>query len=145
MKILNNKSSIFIAVGIVCIAILLLSCDNKHSEVEDKTGYEETIEQKLTELISGLGGISNVKVMVVQECGTEYIYAVDKENSGEREQIKYYSAGEEEALLIKEISPVIKGVAVVCDSNSKSSAKARITELISSVLDIPSTRIFVDT
>ena len=144
MKILNRKSVIFIAVGIVCAVLLLLTGGKTSATDETKTSYEEMIEDKLTELISGLGGVSNVKVMVVQECGTEYIYATDKEVSEEREQLEYYSAGDDEALLIKEISPVIKGVAVVCDSTGKASAEAKITELVSSVLDIPSTRIFVD-
>ena len=144
MKMFNRKSIIFIAVGILCIVFLIFSGEKTDTSAENELRYEDMIERKLTELISGLGGVTNVKVMVVQECGTEYIYATDKETSQEREQIEYYSAGEEDALLIKEVSPVIKGVAVVCDSTGKSSAKAKITELISSVLDIPTTRIYVD-
>ncbi|MBR4881692.1 MAG: hypothetical protein IKU19_07140 [Clostridia bacterium] len=142
MKILNRKSIIFIVAGIVCVIVLLLF-GNGSDEVKREENYEDILEQKLTELISGLDGVSEVKVMVVQECGAEYIYATDKELTEDREQIEYYSAGDEDALLIKEISPVIKGVAVVC--NGTSSSKTKITELISSVLDIPMTRIFVDT
>ncbi len=145
MKILNRKSIIFIAVGLLCVIALLFTGENKNDSRETEISYVDELEDKLTELISGLGGVSDVKVMVVQECGVEYIYATDKEKSGDREIIQYYSAGDEEALLIKEISPVIKGVAVVCNSTGKSSAKAKITELVSSVLDIPTTRVFVDT
>lgn len=145
MKILNRKSIIFIAVGIVCVILLLFTGENKKESRETEISYADEIEEKLTELISGLGGVSDVKVMVVQECGVEYIYATDKEVSGDREVLQYYSAGDDEALLIKEISPVIKGVAVVCDSSGQSAVKAKITELVSSVLDIPTTRVFVDT
>ena len=145
MKILNRKSLVLIAVGLLCAAVLLLTGEKNKETVEAKTSYEEMIEHKLTDLISGLEGISNVKVMVVQECGVEYVYGVDTEVSGERESSKYYSAGDDEALLLKEISPVIKGVAVVCDSDQDSLAKAKITDLVSSVLDLATTDIFVDT
>ena len=145
MKILNRKSIIFIVIAIACIVFLLFSTENAKPAAVAKISYEDTVEKKLAELIVGLGGVSNVKVMVVQECGTEYIYATDKEVSQDRENTEYYSAGDKEALLIKEISPIIKGVAVVCDGKGSTSVKAKITELVSSVLDIPSTRIFVDT
>ncbi len=146
MKILNRKSIIFIAIGMACVVILLLTGENiQGSKKEIELNYEDMLERKLTELISDIGGVSDVKVMVVQECGPEYVYATDIETSEEREHIEYYSAGDKEALLIKEISPIIKGVAVVCDGKGSSSVKAKITELVSSVLDIPSTRIFVDT
>ena len=140
MKILNRKSLVLIAVGLLCAAVLLLTGEKNKETDEAKTSYEEMIEHKLTDLISGLEGISNVKVMVVQECGVEYVYGVDTEVSGERESSKYYSAGDDE-----EISPVIKGVAVVCDSDQDSLAKAKITDLVSSVLDLATTDIFVDT
>ena len=145
MKILNRKSIILISVGLVCALILLLTGEKAKLNTEPETSYEEMIENKLVELISGLGGVSNVRVMVVQSCGAEKVYAVDTELSGDRESAKYYSAGDEESLLIKEIAPVIKGVAVVCDSEGKNSAKAKIIELVSSVLDIPANDIFVDT
>lgn len=142
---LNRKSIIFISIGIVCVILLFLTGDKTNPSNETKINYENELEEKLTELISQLGGVSDVRVMVVQECGVEYIYAADKEVSGDREVLKYYKAGEDEALLIKEISPVIKGVAVVCNSTEKSDTKVKITKLVSSVLDIPTTRIFVDT
>ncbi len=144
MKIFNRKSLILIAVGVLCAVILLFTSEKTKVSTEAKASYEDMIEHKLTELISGLGGVSNVKVMVVQDCGVEYVYAVDTESSADRENSKYYSAGDEEALLLKEISPVIKGVAVVCDSEDPDRAEAKITELIASVFDIPTTDIFVD-
>ena len=146
MKILNRKSVMFIAVGILC-SILLLFTGVKKEEIdkEDSVSYEIRAEQKLTELISGLKGVSNVKVMVTLECGTEYVYAENREESSDVKRIEYYSAGESEALLIKEITPVIKGVAVVCDSEDPTVARVKITELVSSVLDLSISRIFVDT
>ena len=145
MKKLNRKVIIYVVISVVCVAVLLLTSENGQPHRETESDYEERVEQKLTELISQLGGISDVKVMVVQECGIEYIYAVDKESTSESEQTEYYSAGNEEALLLKEISPVIKGVAVVCNSNKKETDKAKITELVSRVLNISTTRIFVET
>ena len=144
MKILNRKSIIFISVGLVCILLLFITGEKKENAKAVEPEYEERIEQKLSELISGLSGVEEVRVMVTIECGTEYVYAVDKESTAETERISYYSAGEEDALLIKEISPVIKGVGVVCKASQGATARKTITELVSSVLDLPLNRIFVD-
>lgn len=145
LKTLNRKSIIFIVISVICVILLLvLGQDNDKVEPLDRA-YESELEEKLCTLISKLDGVSDVKVMVTMECGTEYVYAQDMENNADSERSQYYSAGDEEALLLKEIYPVVRGVAVVCDSVSPAATKATVIELVSSVLGLSANRIFVDT
>ena len=145
MKVLNRKSIIFIVIGVVCAVILLLMGGKEEKSVQDETAasdHEEEVEQKLTDLISRLDGVSDVKVAVSMECGTEYIYAVNSEISENSQRTEYYSIGDE-PLLIKEVMPKVKGVGVVCKGGDNITVKTKIIQLVTSVLDISSNRIFV--
>ena len=135
---------IFIVICIICIVLLLvLEGGNKKEKIADYT-YEQDLEKRLYELISALEGVNNVRVMVTVEGGTEYVYAEDKENTENGSRSQYYSAGDEEALLLKKIYPTVQGVAVVCNSRSPSVTQSTVIKLISGVLDLPTNRIFVD-
>ncbi|MBR6514332.1 MAG: hypothetical protein IKT46_05800 [Clostridia bacterium] len=142
MKILNRKGLILVITGVVCVILLLVTSPRITKTEAKESDYCIETEQKLTELISGLSGVDDVRVMLTLECGSEFVYAVDSESSADRTRSEYYSAGEKEALLIKEIAPVIKGVGVVCRGKG-AQTEAEVTELVSRVLDLPLSRIFV--
>ena len=97
------------------------------------------------------------------ESGTEDIYAVEK-NITERRQNKNdeyltdseteYKEGQvyvviknkngtEQAVLLKQVMPKIRGVLVVCDGGGDPVTKEKITQAVAGVLNISSGKVFV--
>ncbi len=146
INFINRKALFFIVIAALCACLLLVLGKKTETEVKGEdviSDYIAETEGKLTELISALTGSNEVKVMVTIECGPERIYATNSEITDSVQRNEYYSAGEEEALLIKEILPRIKGVAVVCDGGDNTKLRTKIIQLVSGVLDISSNHIFV--
>ena len=125
--------------------------------------YKQQLEEELSDIISSIEGAGNVKIMITMESGTEDIYAVEK-NITERRQSKNdeYSSdseteykegqvyviiknknGTEQAVLLKQVMPKIRGVLVVCDGGGDPVTKEKITQAVSGVLNISSGKVYV--
>lgn len=145
--LIKYKTEILIAVGVLCALILLFAsgCEKKETKsVNSETAdYEEIIEKKLTSIISEMDGTGSVTVMVTADCGKEYVYAQNEEIGNDSLKSSYFSNGDREPVLIKEIDPQIRGVAVICDGGDNTELQGEIIELVSGVLKIPTNRIFV--
>ncbi|MBQ2603755.1 MAG: hypothetical protein VZR27_00885 [Acutalibacteraceae bacterium] len=125
--------------------------------------YKQQLEAELSDIISSIEGAGNVKIMITMESGTEDIYAVEK-NITERRQNKNdeyltdseteYKEGQvyvviknkngtEQAVLLKQVMPKIRGVLVVCDGGGDPVTKEKITQAVAGVLNISSGKVFV--
>jgi len=125
--------------------------------------YKQQLETELSDIISSIEGAGNVKIMITMESGTEDIYAVEK-NVTERRQSKNDDAlndseteykegqvyvviknksGSEQAVLLKQVMPKIRGVLVVCDGGGDPVTKEKITQAVSGVLNISSGKVYV--
>ncbi len=101
--------------------------------------YTEYLEEKITNLCLSIRGIEEVEVFLTLECSSEFQYTSDtaadylilKDENGER------------AVMLCEIYPRVRGVAVVCNSGEQSTVQERITELLSAALGIPTNKIKV--
>lgn len=123
--------------------------------------YAEEMEERLTKILASMAGVGNVQVMVTLENGLEQVYA---ENGREKtaagssgglsgdeynmdEEHEYLvirtDSGAEEGLIIKVIQPQIRGVAVVCEGADSSLVRQQVTEAVTAVLQISSTRVSV--
>lgn len=164
---IDKKLLFFIAVGFVGIFLLVLSeyvpQNENPTEEETKTlteyTYAEEIEKKLTDIVSSINGAGRAKVMVTLENGVESVYAKDEKYENEKRSSSENNSaqnektlGEQEyillddgagGLVIKVIQPKIRGVAVVCEGGDSVYVQQRITETVSAVLDINSSRISV--
>lgn len=121
--------------------------------------YEQELEQRLVQLLSRVEGAGEVAVMVTLENGTQAVYAqavqqssdiAAAQSNGGSERTSYTAEvvlidtdGGEEALKETTLQPTVKGVAVVCTGAHQLHVVSRITELVSTVLGIPSNRICV--
>lgn len=109
--------------------------------------YTAQLEQKLQQMICQIEGAGETAVMITLEGSRETIYA-QSEKSGEgssRESspvLRKASSGEE-ALVEMTWEPEIRGVAVVCQGGADITVAARVTELVSVVLGVPSHRISI--
>ena len=131
-----------------------------------QTDYEEytaRLESRLTELISSVDGAGNTKVMVTLECGTEYVYASqqkstsavsensnpdgrvsrDEKRSGEESLILIDAGRGEEPLILKEITPTVAGVVVLCSGADDINVRQQIINVVTTALGTSSNRVCV--
>ena len=147
LKITKKWLIIAAAAGVFMIAISVLIPQQSGTKTETVTYYSEKLEEKVASLIGCVDGIENVSVMVTLDCSSEYVYAKNKDDSGEKSASDYVvisgKGGGESTVQLKEIYPKVRGVAVVCTGGDTPLVQAKITNILSSSLGIPSSRITV--
>lgn len=120
--------------------------------------YAARMEQRLTEMITAIEGAGEVKVMVTLECGTEYVYASrqkstsaltenqngrDEKRTGEESLILVDGGSGEEPLLLKEITPTVAGVVVVCTGADDAAVRQRVVDVVTTALGTTANRVCV--
>lgn len=172
-KIPKSKTSILMVVGIIGLMLILVSSfssgekltKNESQVFENKTSDTETyttnLEKRLEGIISDMLGGTKVSVMITLESGTEYVYAnevkVDagvkkdqaalKTEQNDSNQKTYVvikdSDGNEQALIITEKMPVVRGVVVVCQSGQTDAVSSAVKVAVKSALNIDEEKICV--
>lgn len=114
-------------------------------------------------MIASIEGAGRTKVMITIDGTTRKLYATDndiqqKENlrknstaeNNDRQNIEKRSCivirsgnGTEQALVIGELMPNIKGVLIVCDGGGNEDVCERIKKAVSAALNIPSSHISI--
>ncbi len=109
--------------------------------------YTEALETRIAALCTSISGIREATVLLTLENGSEYVYARngDSQSSGDTSwDYMILASGEgEEAVLMTEIYPKVRGVAVVCTGGDSPAVQQTVTELLSASLGIASHRIKV--
>ncbi|MBQ1397388.1 MAG: stage III sporulation protein AG [Clostridia bacterium] len=129
----------------------------------DYEEYADHLERRLTGLISSVDGAGSVKVMVTLECGTEYVYAVrqkstsavtesaqpdgrtsrDEKRSGEESLVLVNAGRGEEPLLLKQYTPTVAGVVVLCSGADDVNVRQQIIDVVTTALRTSSNRVCV--
>lgn len=153
-----NKKQLY---GILIIGVLLLllssglgaanDADELKAEAFDYGQYTKSLEESLEKALNQIQGISEAEAMVTLESGFEYIPAYetggDSFGSGEGEQEKLIvlkkQGGSEEAFILKERLPTIKGVLVIAKGVGSSEAERNVVEAVKTVFDISASRVKV--
>lgn len=158
-RIKQDKKLIFIvALGILGMLLLLFSgmggSDEKNGKNESVDGSEiaVSIEKKLTSLVESVDGAGKVKVMITLESLEERIAAINTESeSGEAsyeksdEYVLIEKSGDSDGLILKTITPTVRGVGITCTGADSNEVKQEIIRLVSSTLGIPVNKIWVTT
>lgn len=157
------------AIGALGIALIFLSgfFEPKVAEtaaVTHSTGqqYSEQLEQKIGNIVCGITGDKKVKVAVTLESGSEYVYAnntnkstdlatteageqtTTKQNDSTKEEYIIINSGNgEQALVVTERLPKIKGVVIVADGVDDEQTRQSIITAVTTVLDISSRKVYV--
>ncbi|MCI7768268.1 MAG: hypothetical protein MSJ26_09880 [Oscillospiraceae bacterium] len=144
------------ALGIAGMVMILLSGgkeDEKKTEIpvcsEEEsvwTDYCSDTERRLEEILSAIDGVGAVEVMITVSSTEEYIYAQAENVSGDKMQNEYVTVKTdkgEEALVRKVNTPVITGVATVCEGGRSDRVKEEIYRTVTAVLGIPSSKVYV--
>jgi stage III sporulation protein AG len=168
----DHKTTIFVAIGILGILLILLSefftggekpKDRNTAYLSEKE-YVLQMEEELKGLLQNIQGAGACDVMVTLENGEEYVYATEQRintnqstdsggavgtvtdlqrNSEDKYILMQNSDGSEDPLLLKKLQPTIKGVVVLCEGGDKILVQQRITDCVTTALNIASNRICV--
>jgi len=109
--------------------------------------YTEILEQRIADLCTSVNGIQEATVLLTLDSGSEYVYAQNTtaapNNTGAWDYVIIHQDEGEEAVMVTEIYPKVRGVAVVCTGGDSAAVRQTITELLSASLGISSNRIRV--
>lgn len=155
----NKKAVIYLTVGFIIIVLIFISEipkeENENANSVESGSYDYIDNTKLEKFLENLSGAGNVKVMITYDDSSEHIYACDtsenvnmqadgnKESDYKSQHIIIENGNEEDGLVIKEIYPKIRGVAVICDGGNNPLIKEQIIDILSALFDINSNRISV--
>lgn len=151
----DKRVAVIVIIGLIGIILLVLSelipeqgengtSETDKSETESITEYEESLEKRLSELISEVDGAGKVKVMLTLDCGDENVYATEDkstETSNEKSYVLIDSNGDDTGLLLKVSQPQVRGVAVVCEGADSSKVRQEITGVLTAVLGVSTNRV----
>ena len=157
LKNSDKKLKLFIVAGLVGILIIFFSesfpASTKSASGMDDFSYEEyviSLEEETRQLLESIDGAGKCRVMLTLEDTRESVFAKNSEkNSGEGsysssfEYVLYKDKEGETPALIKQYFPKVKGVAVVCSGADNTVVKESIINSLSSVFDIPTSKISV--
>ena len=160
-----------LAAGVVLIILSLFTANNKketsvNTNISNISGNLSRIntedyiimqEKKLCEILKRIDGVSEPFVMITLDSSSEYIYASKqsiKESSSkngettqkdvQKEIILYEDEKKSKSpILVKEIQPKIKGVAVACRGIGSAEMQLKIINLVSTVLNLPTNKVYV--
>jgi len=113
--------------------------------------YADTLERKLSEALSRVKGAGECYVTVMLSDGGRDEYAVEEKSavmgeSSSQSETSYPLTKDENGespLKITRYPPTLSGIAVVCKGGDSLSVKTELTELISSLTGLPSSRIHI--
>lgn len=125
----------------------------------DTEVYRAELQNEVLRIVKGITGDKNCTVVITLESGVRYTYADTNEednstSSGQNlEESSSSSAksyitvktadGGERPLVIAEIMPQVRGVAIVCNGGDDKNIKEKITGAVTAALDITSKRVYV--
>lgn len=150
------RGSFLLLVGLAAGVLLLFVSGNedKKSEspvdtagisVDSTEAYISSLELRVTELISRMDGISDVRVVITPESTGGRVFAENGRYSdgtvSEREVVIPGSNGE--PITVKICFPELRGIAVVCRGGANPINQEKIVSLLTALFDLPATRVYV--
>ncbi len=152
----DKKLLIIMALGFLGMLLLLVSGFLPEKNETDSSGntdtasVEQQIEKDLSELLKSVDGVGKVKVMVTLDSLEERIIAQNTENESsdgsyeaKNEYVLTEFSGDTDGLILKIITPVIRGVGISCEGAVSNTMKQEIKKLVCSALGIAENKVWV--
>lgn len=164
------KSPRVLVIGGLCGILLIFLSSLFGSDTPQARGSEETVyetaeeyrsflEESVSRIVYKLTGDSSAAVVITLESGIKYSYAdeLSEDNSSSRAENgeqssesseKSYvtvktSDGGEQALLVAETLPRVRGVAIVCRGGDDAETAEKLEGAVMAALDITSKRVYI--
>lgn len=169
-KVIKNPKSLVIF-GIFGIVLVLISSvfpssgskkeSNSNSLNEDYTvnEYRDTLEKDVKSIVESITGVKNPTVVITLESGVRYCYASADETdtsssmgekndqSSESKKQSYItvksSDGGEQPLIVTQIMPEVRGVAIICAGGNDAELSEKIKNAVTAALNITSKRVYI--
>ncbi len=161
-----KKPKVMIIAGICGILLILLSefplFSSKDKPIKTNTDiaeYQQILTENIEKIVSEISGDQNPTVVVTLETAVEYSYADEVENESESSsggdssrqldaQKRSYitvkgSDGSEQPLVVTQIMPQIRGVAVVCRGGDDEQTQEKIQNAVTAALNISGKRVCI--
>ena len=130
--IASDKSrTVFVIIGLFAIVLIFFtskttkSGDTDSVKEFDTQGYQQTLTNEIKSMVESVEGAGRTKVMLTLENSYEYVYLDDDKT-------------------IRQVNePTIRGVVVACEGGDDAVISARVTEILRTVLGIPSNKVCV--
>ena len=138
-----------LTIGIGLIFMLIpFSPGEKSTEAERIESFpEQTVEERLAEILSRVKGAGNVEVLLTCSAGEEYVYQTNSDksdNSMKIETVIITDAGRAENGLICQVkSQVYRGAIVVCQGADDPTVKLLLVDAVSKVTGLGTDKISV--
>ncbi len=158
----NTRAIILIFLSVFGLMLFIISgyISQDHSKnntvVSDDDEYKTLLEQGLKETISRIKGAGDTSVFITLDSSFETVYASNAkldESSPDAESSQKtterliattnsHTTGEA-PVVVKQITPKIKGVLIVCEGAGNAGVKEIVTQAAATALNISTNRIFV--
>ena len=109
----------------------------------DEEAYTEQLEDKIAAMVSSISGAGRAKVFVMLDCDYETVYAkngsLSTEQDSSDEKSEYIILDEddrEDGLVLRTVTPRVRGVAVTCEGGANKEVADAVIEMLSAVLDV---------
>lgn len=162
---MGKKALLCVALLVLGLVLLALSGISNVGETEKASveststigtdDYAESLEERLTSILSSIDGAGRVKVMVTLESGSEDIYLrdydygenIDPSGKSSRESKDKYviidGSNEEKGIVVRVLEPEVRGVAVVCDGAGSQTVCRQIVETVTALLGVTGAQVSV--
>ena len=134
-----------IAMAVLGAALILLGGLSGEKPAEEEVNYTEVgfytayLEERVANLCTSVAGVEHAAVFLTLDCSSEYIYNTE----GASDFLILSGSDGEEAVLLQEIYPRVRGVAVVCTGGDLPRIRETVTDLLAAALDLPTHKIKV--
>ncbi len=145
----SPKIMIYTVIAVICMLLLIFTpeADSSDSENTDfpspHTEYAKMLERQLKAVISDIEGVGNVTVMVTVEGTVSYNYQQDEYISDDREERETVILSNKDPLIKSIANPKVSGVLVICDGGNSSIIREKVIYAVSTVLDIPTNKVYI--
>lgn len=148
---------LLLGAGIAAMLFIMLNGFSDKKEEKSKSSdvntefltsyaYMDSIETRLTEVITSIEGVGKVKILVNIASTEEYVYAEELSSSSNKTENSYViidKGSKKEALISKITAPAVSGIIIVCEGGDDPKVCERVYKAVSTALNIPTNRIYV--
>lgn len=169
IKVFLKKPKLLIALGIFGISLLVVSSvfdssSSKTSKADSNNiavveEYRKTLEADILKIVKSISGDKKATVVITLENGIKYSYAdsfnsqssnssgTNTKNESNSSSKTYLTVrgddGGEDPLIVTEIMPEVRGVAIVCEGGNDAVLAEKISKAVMAALNITSKRVYI--
>lgn len=134
---------LILSAGLFLMSFPVKNIEKTEVETSAVTVQKDSLENRLSVILSQIQGVGEVRVLLTEFCGPESVFQVD--GSNDRTETVIISDGNRtESGLVKQVlSPVYQGAIVVCQGGDSASVRLSVIEAVANVTGIPISRITV--